>query len=160
VGLLNLAISAEEGHPPGQHLVQQHPHRIEVRRANQPRSRRRFRRQVLGRAHHLIGNGELGKGPFQRPRRAQIEQAQPSGCQHQVFRLEVGVDIAGAVHGLEGGEQPQAMRSHLVERQRPGLGGEAIGQGRPGDQLQGDIQRGRRELLIEQRRNRRGADRP
>ena len=107
---------ALEGHFPGEHLVEDDAHRVDVAREVGALAPHLLGAHELGRAHHLADRG--GVGALDRVAllgEAEVHEPHPPlPVHHDVRGLEVAVDDAGIVHGFEAAQDLQAQ----VEGQR------------------------------------------
>ena len=128
---------ADERHAAGEALVEHEPERVQVGAAIEASSAHLLGREVLGRAHHhvvarqvvaaveTLGDAEVG------------EQDATVGRHEDVAGLDVAVDEAGAVGGVEGGGDARADVDRQL-RAEPGLHVEQLAQALAVDELHDD----------------------
>ena len=93
---------AEERHPSGEALVEHEAERVQVGAAVEPLAADLLGRQVLGRAHHHVVAGQVVAGRVEALGDAEVGEQHPAvGRDQDVAGLDVAVDQAGAVRGVE-----------------------------------------------------------
>lgn len=118
-----VGVLAFEGSPAGQHLVQEHTERPDVRARRQRSAADRLRRHVRQRAGDLADAGarsreRLGGRRLERARQAEIDQLELSRRRHQhVLHLEVSVHDAVLVGVRQRARGLDSVAQHRVGRQ-------------------------------------------
>ena len=129
---------AEERHPAGEALVQHEPQRVEVGPPVEAAAAHLLGRQVLGRPHHDVVAGQVVAGAVEALGDPEVGQQDPAvGGDEDVARLDVAVDEAGVVGGVERRRDARAD----VDRQlgaQPGLHVEQLAQALAVDELHDD----------------------
>src|SRR5690606_26021340 len=96
---------ALEGRAPGQELVEQAAHGVEVGAAVDVETLRLLGREVAGGAHHRLRLGHRRGGVGQRPGDPEVHDLDRALVgDHDVGRLDVPVDEPALVGVLQGGE--------------------------------------------------------
>jgi hypothetical protein len=128
---------ADEGHPAGQTLVEHQPEGVQVGPTVEPPAAHLFGRQVLGRAHHHVVAGQV-VATVETLGDAEVgEQNTTVGRHEDVAGLDVAVDEAGAMGGVEGGGDARADVDRQL-RAEPGLHVEQLTQALAVDELHDD----------------------
>ncbi len=107
---------ALERQPPGQALVEDDPERVQVRRGGDRAGGGLFRGLVGGGAEHHPGDREPGVAAGAGD--AEVGDDHVAVPHHQVGRLDVPVDDAGPVRGLQRGQHLQRQAQGLQDGQR------------------------------------------
>ena len=126
-------VGAQERRPPGQRLEQRHAQRVEIRGGADAGAGDLLRRHVRDRADQAAG---LGLPEVDQVRGAEVaELGVAGGVEEDVGRLDVAVDDAALVRGVERREQLEGHAPPGRRRQRA-MRREPLGQRAAGHQLE------------------------
>ncbi len=129
---------AEERHPAGQALVEHQPERVQVGTAVELAAAHLLGREVLRRAHHHVVAGQVLAGGVESLGDPEVgEHHTPVGGDEDVARLDVAVDEAGTVGGIECGGDARADVDRQL-RAQPRLDVEELAQALAVDELHDD----------------------
>ncbi len=129
-----------EGRNAGQHLIEDHAGRVEVRRRRGWFPTELFGSEVLRRAHEVAGSGQLGRVVVQSLGDAEVGELHVAvATQQDVGRLHVAVHDPGGVGGLQGREHRIRHVQALTDVEWT-LDGQLAGQRRSVDELHDEEQ--------------------
>ena len=85
---------------PGEHLIKQHPGRVKIGALDRFLATCLLRRHVLRRTHDRACGSH--RAPFQAARQTEVHQYNAAGfVEHDIARLDIAMDDAGAMHSCE-----------------------------------------------------------